>query len=89
MMGRCSAGRSSVRAVEEVRGFTSILDSNRVDADSRPTVRSPKLHHAVVFEQYTEHLRSHMVMGTIADDNFDGILPWSSLGSPLRQILLL
>jgi hypothetical protein len=88
-MGRCSTGRSSVRAVEEVRGFTSVLDSNRVDADSRPTVRSPKLHHAVVFEKYIEHLRSEMVMSAIADDDFDGILPWSSLGSPLRHIHLL
>jgi len=69
-----SEGRSSIRAVKEVRGITSVLDSNRVNTSSYPTTRSFKLYYVILFEQYIEDLRSQMFINPIFCDDMNKLL---------------
>jgi hypothetical protein len=69
-----SEGRSSIGAVKEARGFTSVLHSNRVNTSSYPTTRSFKLHYVILFEQYIEDWRSQMLISPIFYDDMNKLL---------------
>jgi len=50
MVIKHSEGRSFIGAIKGVRGFTSILDSNRADTNFYPTIQSFKHHNGPFFE---------------------------------------